>query len=131
MTTATITRPKSVNPTELEQKVKDMYQKVALDPHGGSGRDPFVAALHVGRAGRVVGVDMTDPQLAKAERLRAVAGFENVSYLKGYIEGVRCEDGAFDAVISHGVIHLAPDTQQGVNEAARLLRPGGRLAIAD
>jgi ubiquinone/menaquinone biosynthesis C-methylase UbiE len=74
---------------------------------------------------------MTDAQLDKAERLRAAAGFENVSYLKSYIENVRCEDGSFDAVISNGVINLAPDTQQVFNEAARLLRSGGRLAIAD
>jgi ubiquinone/menaquinone biosynthesis C-methylase UbiE len=102
-----------------------------VDLGSGSSMDSFIAALHVGKTGRVVGVDMTDAQLEKAERLRARAGFENVSYLKGYIERVRREGGAFDAVISNGVINLAPDKQQVFDEAARLLRTGGRLAIAD
>lgn len=102
-----------------------------VDLGSGSGMDTFVAALQVGDAGEVVGVDMTEPQLAKAERLRAAAGFGNVSYLKGYIESVPCGDGTFDAVISNGVINLAPDKHRVFGEAARLLRRGGRLAIAD
>lgn len=105
--------------------------ETVVDLGSGSSMDAFVAALHVGGAGKVVGVDMTDAQLDKAERLRAAAGFENVSYLKSYIERVRREDGTFDAVISNGVINLAPDKQQVFNEAARLLRAGGRLAISD
>jgi ubiquinone/menaquinone biosynthesis C-methylase UbiE len=105
--------------------------EAVIDLGSGSGMDSFVAALHVGPKGKVLGVDMTDEQLAKAERLRAAAGFANLSYLKGYIERVSREDGSFDAVISNGVINLAPDKQQVFNEAARLLRRGGRLAIAD
>ncbi len=105
--------------------------ETVVDLGSGSSMDSFVAALHVGKTGKVVGVDMTDAQLDKAERLRAAAGFENVSYQKSYIERVHCEDGAFDAVISNGVINLAPDKQQVFNEAARVLRAGGRLAIAD
>jgi SAM-dependent methyltransferase len=102
-----------------------------VDFGSGSGMDTFVAALHVGKTGRVVGVDMTDPQREKAERLRAAGGFANVTYLKGYIESVPLDDGTFDAVISNGVINLAPDKERVFGEAARLLRSGGRLALSD
>jgi len=105
--------------------------ETVIDLGSGSSMDSFIAALHVGKTGRAVGVDMTDAQLDKAERLRTAAGFDNVSYLKSYIESVNHDDGAFDVVISNGVINLAPDKQQVFNEAARLLRRGGRLAIAD
>jgi arsenite methyltransferase len=105
--------------------------EIVVDLGSGSGMDSFVAALHVGPTGKVLGVDMTDAQLEKAERLRAAAGVAHLSYLKGYIERVSRADGSFDAVISNGVINLAPDKQQVFGEAARLLKRGGRLAIAD
>ncbi len=80
-----------------------------VDLGSGSGMDAFVAALQVGASGEVTGVDMTDEQLAKAERLRRGAGIANVDYRKGYIEATGLPDGEFDAVISNGVINLAAD----------------------
>lgn len=105
--------------------------ETVVDLGSGSGMDTFIAALHVGADGSVTGVDMTDAQREKADRLRAEAGIDNVAYIRGYIEQVPLADSSVDVVISNGVINLAVDKGRVFSEAARLLRTGGRLAIAD
>jgi arsenite methyltransferase len=186
MTTHTTTSTGQLDTRELENRVKRMYQEVALQPEhefhfetgrplaerlgystdeldripaaaiesfagvgyfqdlaavgageavldlgSGSGTDSFVAALRAGAEGRVVGVDMTDEQLAKARRLADDGGFAQVEFRAGYIEQPPVDDGAFDCVISNGVINLSPDKRAVFAAAARALRPGGRLALAD
>jgi arsenite methyltransferase len=102
-----------------------------VDLGSGSGTDAFIAAHLTGPTGRVMGVDMTDAQLAKARRLRDDRGLEHVAFLEGLIEEPPVEPESVDVVISNGVINLAPDKDAVFGAAARALRPGGRLAVAD
>jgi SAM-dependent methyltransferase len=105
--------------------------ETVLDLGSGSGMDSFLAAVAVGPEGQVVGVDMTAEQLAKARRLAAEAGIDQVEFREGYIEDPPVDAESFDAAISNGVINLSADKPTVFRAIARALRPGGRLALAD
>jgi ubiquinone/menaquinone biosynthesis C-methylase UbiE len=102
-----------------------------LDLGSGSGTDSFAVAHLVGDDGHVTGVDMTDEQLAKSERLRAEMDLHNVEFVRGYIQDPPLADRSVDLVVSNGVVNLAPDKAAVFRAAARVLAPGGRLALAD
>lgn len=102
-----------------------------LDLGSGSGMDSLLAARRVGSAGRVIGLDMTDEQLDKSRRLAAEAGLEHVEFQRGQIEGPPVPDATIDVVISNGVINLSADKAAVFAQVARVLRPGGRLALSD
>ncbi len=105
--------------------------ETVVDLGSGSGMDSFIAARKVGETGKVIGIDMTDEQLANAARLAQHGGFRNAVFRKGYIQATGLDDACCDLVISNGVVNLAPDKTAVFREAARLLRRGGRMALAD
>jgi len=104
-----------------------------VDLGSGCGMDAFVAATYVGFRGHVFGVDMTERQRDQARRLRTAAGdvFDHVSFLEGNITRLPLPDGSVDCVTGNGVLNLVADKARAFAEAARVLRPGGRLAICE
>lgn len=102
-----------------------------LDLGCGAGFDCLAAAIEVGRGGRVVGLDMTAEMVRLARRHFADAAVPNVTILQGEIESLPFPDATFDVVISNCVINLCADKQRVLAEACRVLKPNGRLAIAD
>ncbi len=102
-----------------------------VDLGSGGGMDSFVAALCVGDKGQVIGVDMTPEMLDRSRSVAEKYGHGNVEFRQGYIEKAPIEDGWADIVISNGVINLCPDKLGVCREIARMLRPGGRMMIAD
>ena len=104
---------------------------VVLDLGSGAGIDLLLAAKKVGQNGRVIGVDMTDAMIAKAQENIAAAGLTNVEVRKGIIEELPVEDASVDWVISNCVINLSPEKARVFAEIARVLRPGGRMLVSD
>lgn len=112
--------------------VADLHAgEVVLDLGSGAGADVLISARRVSPGGRAIGLDMTVEMLELARRNAAEAGVNNVEFVQGYLEDIPLPDASVDVVISNCVLNLAADKAIVLAEAARVLRPGGRLAFSD
>ncbi|MCI5117359.1 MAG: methyltransferase domain-containing protein [Candidatus Electrothrix sp. LOE1_4_5] len=132
-------------PAEVKEKsygcgspVKDAAPQTGetlVDLGSGSGVECFLAAAEVGPTGRVYGIDMTDAMLklahAAKQHLVNNLGYDNIEFRKGYLEAIPLPDATVDVVISNCVINLSPDKRTTYLEILRVLKPGGRLVVAD
>ena len=114
-----------------EMCIRDSAGETVLDIGSGAGMDLLLAARRVGPAGHAIGVDMTDAMIERARKSAADAGLTQVEIRKGDATALPAADGSVDVVISNGVLNLVPEKEQAFAEILRILKPGGRLHLAD